>query len=155
MRFMSFRGIINIFAVHLRHDDVEKEQVDRVLVLEEFLQCFFSIGSLYDCIAVFDKYVTGKRSYCFIVLSDEDGLGSASDGLLSFITAQVLRICADNICADEWQIYFKRCTLANSAIDCNITVVLLNNSIDGGKPEPGSSADFFCGKKRFKNFFFY
>ena len=131
-----------VSAAHFRHHYVRHEQLNAFRVFTHYLESISGVGSRYDFVSQLIEKSCGESEQRFLVFYKQNGLRSSGCfGQLGFNMGDCcLRL-------ELRQVDPEGCSLAWFAIDVDETVVLLDDTIDGGQPESRSLSQGFGGKE--------
>ena len=135
-------------AVHPRHHDVADQEVDRLAAANDF-QRVFAVVRANHRIAVASQRAFGHAAHHWLVL-DQENRAAAPQFILLRLADPARRCCACLFAMDR-QIDDEAGSLPHFGVGEDESARLLDDAIDGGKPEPRSLADLLGGEERLKN----
>src|SRR6266568_203830 len=135
----------DVFPVHLRHDDVQNDQIDHLPVLPETVKRFVAIHGRDDPVAEHAEKLFRQFPHRGIVIDHEDRFRPPFEK--HFRAGFPFR--SRRLCPRE--VDFKGRPVARFAIDVDEAVMLLDDPIDDGQPQAGSLPHLLGGEKRLKD----
>ena len=118
-------AIKSFSTVHSRHDHVEDNQVDAIIIFPDYIHRLLTILGDYDTIAQFFKHGLGNINDHILIVNQKNGFGSIGKSLFC---GNLSIYCL----VRYWQINVECGSVFNFAIDGDDAGVIFNDSICRG-----------------------
>src|ERR1051325_1070728 len=135
-------------AAHARHYYVSNNQIDPACECLTDIQALLTIGGANYRVSVLFEHLARQSADHRLLLEEQDGFATGSDGLLHFGYLFLRRHVVD-----PRQIDVECSSLSRLTIDPDASLTLLYDPVDRGKAQTGSFAKLLGGEERLEDLF--